>query len=162
MYIGAADIQARMSAQDYNRAFDRDGDGSSQKIAANVAQAIAEAQSWLNMRLGESLGPTVQLDAQGAVVDEFLKSHLCSVAIWSAVRYSPLAVGDPKSPYRQAYVDAEAFVERLRKDDGARLQTSAAGRARPVASVSNLRGPDGLTPAGPFVRVADGKDGSGY
>jgi hypothetical protein len=160
-YLTTADLQARMSAADYARAFDRDGDGDPTKIANNATQAIKEATSWINVRLGEAFGPLVALDANGALVDEYVKSQLCAVAIWSAVRYSPLAVGDPKSPYRQAFLDAEAFVERLRKDDGARLQTSAGGLAQPVARVANDITSDG-TPTNPFARARDGLDGSGY
>jgi phage gp36-like protein len=156
-YFTSSDIQARLAARDYLRVFDRDGNGVAD--AAFVATCIAESQSELDMRLLASF-PT-PLDDNGALIDERIKGAGVAIALYAAVRYNPLATGDLASAYRQAYTDALEFLDRLRKDDGERLKTSAGGRALPRAANDNLQSADGVTTS-PFSRAADLKDPSGY
>lgn len=162
-YITAADIQARTEAKAYARVFDRNGSGDAMEIAAFVATCIATAQSEWDMRVGSAFPGA--FDADGHLVDEAIKGRLVAIALYEGVRYSSLATNDQKSAYRTPYTDALAFLDKLAKDNGARLVTGAGGAALPRPGDYVTVAPEGSVEAccdAPFARAARGCGGSGF
>lgn len=149
-------VKARVPTAIYSQLFDKDNSGVSGTIDTYAETCMGEALSMAKMRLGPAF-PT-DLNDGGAVVDEQVVGALVSLTLWCAIRYSPLATGDNKSPYRQAYEDAMALFDRMKQDTD-RPTTSPGGRARPRANVNNTEESDG-TPTQVFGRTRDRKDGS--
>lgn len=162
-YITAADIQARVPAGTFALVFDREASGDAPSIAAFVAVCIAEAQSEWDMRVGSAFPGA--FDENGALVDENIKGRLVAIALYVAVRYSPLATADGKSAYRQAYMDGLKFLDQLRTDNGARVVTSAGGLAAPRAldyvDAGAVEGSVSCCDT-PFARAARSCGGSGF
>jgi hypothetical protein len=153
-----ASVKARIPATQYAQVFDPDNTGVSGTMDAYCTTCLAEALSMARMRLGPAF-PT-ELDASGAVIDEQVIGAHVALTLWVAVRYSPLATGDHKSPYRQAYEDAMALFDRMKADTD-RPTTSPGGRARPRAKSTNLVDANGM-PTSVFARQRDGKDNTGF
>lgn len=152
--ISASDISSRFTADLYLKVFDKDRDGTAD--SAFVSQCISTAESIVSMRTRAAFG--ADFDLSGGTVDEAIKGVVVDVAVWEAVKYSPLQT-DAKAPFRQSYNDAMAFLDRLVKDDRNRVKTSAVGRPSPRAEVRNGTNESGETTS-PFRDVADGKSGS--
>jgi hypothetical protein len=154
--ITAADIEARVPPDEYLKLYDRDGDGVAD--AAFVTTCITTADSRVRMQLYAHVGAP---DAAGGTVDEAIKAACVSYACLEAVLYTPLYSDAAAAPYKAGADRADKFLERLAKDDRARVVTANTGRARPVASVSNATDADGL-PTNPLGRAASGRDPSAY
>lgn len=151
-------VKARVPTAIYSQLFDKDNSGVSGTIDTYAETCMGEALSMAKMRLGPAF-PT-DLNDGGAVVDEQVVGALVSLTLWCAIRYSPLATGDNKSPYRQAYEDAMALFDRMKADTD-RPTTSPGGRARPRAKSTNLVDANGM-PTSVFARQRDGKDNTGF
>lgn len=155
--IDATYLQGCVTPDVYLRLFDRAGTGVAD--STYVAACIARADSKVRMRVFAYLGA---LDAAGGTVDEAIKGACAQYAMLEAVVFNPMFGGkDDQAPFIAGAKLADDFFDRLARDDRNRVVTSAAGRARPVASVSNAQTADG-TYTNPFSRAADGKDPSGY
>lgn len=156
--IEAADVSARVSAEDYLKLFDNTGAGTVN--ATFLAATLATACSEVAMATAAAFGG-VALDADGGTADEALKAFAVYTAIKHALFGNPLCGEGDAAPYAAAIKWADAFIERAAKDSRARPVTSVVGRARPRASVLNTQDAAGDY-TNPFVRAADKKDPSGF
>lgn len=162
-YITTADIAARMPEDAYVRLFDRDDDGrvvgSTDLAFVNVC--IDTAQSVVDTELGDAFPEP--LDANGKVVDPRVKAAHVQIAIYEAVRYSPLSSGDGQSPYRKGFEDALEMLRRIRTDQ-IRLRTSNGGNAPPRTRRQASQGAisDAGAPNNPYTRNRDGRDGTDF
>lgn len=153
--ITSTDISARLTADLYQKIFDKDRDGTADTSFLATCISTAESQAMMRCRAafrGETF------DQAGGTVDEAIKGILVDLAVWQAVKLSPLQNGE-KTPFRQAYEDALKFLDQLARDDRNRTVTSSVGRPSPRAEVRNGTNESGETTS-PFRDVADGKSGS--
>lgn len=159
-YIFQADLAARVSNDTMLRVFDKEGTGA---VNSTFAQLCCDnGESEFIMRCGASFPGN--FDDGGAVVDPAVKNAMCSIAFFKAVELNPSAAGTDKElgPYEKAFKRACDFADRLSKDDRNRLHTSAGGRARPRAAVTNDTNAVTTLPTNPFTRASDGTDGSNF
>ena len=165
-YITYATIKARVSAELYVQAFDRDGDGTVTDDEAGVDLdyinlCIADAQSIVDTELYDAFPDALNKD--DAPVDVRIQSMMVGLALWCAVKYSPLATDDSKSPFRTFYKDAMELIKRVRAGLEVR---PVAGDPPPTSrrrqhNVQNTTNADGTTTL-PYTRVADGRDPSDF
>jgi hypothetical protein len=149
-YITAADLIVRVPADVYIRMFDRDGDGIAD--ADVVESCIATADSKVKMRCYAAFGD--DFDAIGGTVDEAIKAMTVAYAFIEAVMYNPLFTADDRGAFSGALKLADQFFDRLTKDNGNRVRTSAVGRAQPRGRVNNTLDENGV-PTNPFTQAAD-------
>lgn len=151
-YITAADLIARQTPDVFVRLFDRDGDGIADSDV--IESCIATAESKVKMRCYAAFG--ADFDALGGTVDEAVKGMTCAYAFIEAVMYNPLFTNDDKGAFAGALKIADAFFDRLVKDNGNRVRTSAVGRAQPRGRVNNTVD-EFNNPTNPFAQAADRK-----
>lgn len=153
-----ADISNRMPNDAYVLAFDKDGDGvvttgsagqDKDHIDACIATAEAHAQGYLKDAFPAGLD-------QGTGVDAELRAALVMMAIFEAMRYSPLASGDNKSPYRQGWEDALALLDKIKKGVLRNIITAAGAQSAFNPRVNNTTADDGAA-TNQWQRSADRK-----
>lgn len=158
-YITASDISSRLTADQYVAIFDRDENGAvSGTDLTFVSLCISTAESVVNMASRAAFGAA--FDSSGTV-DEAVKAVCVDLAIWEAVKRSPL-IGRPETaPYRLAYDDAHKWLDRMTRDDRARPVTSGVGRAHPRGATSNTTDETGEY-TNRFARAANRQDPSDF
>lgn len=155
--IDTAYLQRVMAAEDYARAFDRDGTGTADAVA--IASAIALAESTALAILNGGHAVTVPLDG---TVDEVVKIQIARMAMYEAVRFSVSdGMNGAKSPYRQGYEDAVKFLNDWRKDAIRPPSVNSGEQTYPRAGARNLTNTDGNS-GGAYDRAASGRDNTGF
>lgn len=158
-YFSQSDIQAQMSADEFVRVFDKEGNGDAPTIANFVDSCIARAENRIDMRLGAYVGG-VYLNANGAVVDPVIISIGVDFACWYAVRRNPSAQGEKDSPFLRDFKQGEEELKALANDEYFRARTSSGFPTLPQPSIDNVTQPDGVTPNNPWNQAASGQSPS--
>jgi hypothetical protein len=159
--LSAADVQAALDPQDYLHLFDRNRDGAvSGTDLTWLAGRIAAAESEATMRVRAALPGGFTAD-DGTTVDPAVKDQLVAMVCYLAARLNPLASGQVASPFRQAYLDALGFFDRLGRDDRNRQAVGNPALAAPVAVASNVTDAAGDY-TDTYSRAADRRDASLY
>lgn len=153
--LAASDIQARLSTKAYQRLFAINGGTTID--SAFLALVVSEANS-----VGDTLTRAAFPDGfegTGGTVDVAIVGAYADIALEiAAARH--LTANDG-SGYALAGKRAREYLARLSRDKDARPATSAAGRARPRATITNVNDAYG-NPTNPYVRSADGSDNTGF
>lgn len=127
--LTADSLRARVTPDVWVQLFDRDDDGTVDELsgpdAAALNAAIAAAQSIVAAELSHAYPSG--FDASGGTMDAAVTVAAVQIALYEAVRYSPLATGANDSPYRVGYNDAIAMLKRYRTGLEARLTQAASG-----------------------------------
>lgn len=154
--FAVADIQARMSDQNFRRLYAKSGGATVDN--AYVDLIIAEADS--NVRMITAAAFPAGFDAPGGTVDPAIIGACVDIANEIAASRGPASTEN--GGYFLAGKRARTFFEALDKDRFKRPVTSAANLPQPQSSVSNITECDGVTPNNPFDRAASGSDRSGF
>jgi len=158
--ITAADLRKRVDAATWVQLFDRDGDSVVNEVDgddyAALSSAIEVAQSTVAAELVSAYPDG--FTNNGGTLDAVVKSCAVAIALFEAVRYSPL-----DGPFRRGYDDALAQLKRYREGLQARL-TQANGGTGPTFNDVRLGGviDDNGDKVRKFGVTTDGSDGSDY
>lgn len=155
--IDATYLQRLVSTEEYARIFDRNATGTIDATAVASCIAIAESQGLVLLNGGRA----VTLPLTGTI-DEAVKVSFARMALYEAVRFTASdGAGAVKSPYRQAYEDAIAFLKAVKTDEVRPVTMNDGERPFPRANAVGLLNTDGNI-GGVFVRAAGGSDRTGF